>query len=169
MLIIKIMESENQTLNSTVPKVVVMAQSSDWEQSAKIREILRVDFCQYESKAEQNKKKEILGKLDAIIQEWIQMCGKRDGKDENTIYKSGGKIFTFGSYRLGVNGPGSDIDALCVAPRHIERNQHFFGVLAPMLKANPDVTEMTEVSEAFVPVIKMKFQDVDIDMLFARI
>ena len=50
---------------------IVMAQAFDWEQSAKIKQILHVDFCQYESKAEQNKKKEILGKLDAIIQEWI--------------------------------------------------------------------------------------------------
>ena len=83
--------------------------------------------------------------------------------------KSGGKIFTFGSYRKGVNGPGSDIDTLVVAPRHIKRSEHFFGILAPMLKNTPGVTELTEVRETLVPVIKMKFNDVDIDMLFARV
>ena len=82
---------------------------------------------------------------------------------------SGGKIFTFGSYRKGVNGPSSDIDTLVVAPRHIDRQRDFFGVLAPMLKNTPGVTELTEVKEALVPVIKMKFEDVDIDMLFARV
>ena len=83
--------------------------------------------------------------------------------------KSGGKIFTFGSYRKGVNGPGSDIDTLIVAPRHIDRDYHFFGELAPMLRSTPGVTELTEVKEAQVPVIKMKFNDVEIDLLFARV
>lgn len=83
--------------------------------------------------------------------------------------KSGGKIFTFGSYRQGVNGPNSDIDTLVVAPRHIDRQRDFFGELAPKLKSTPGVTELTEVKEAYVPVIKMKFDNVDIDMLFARV
>ena len=50
------------------------------------------------------------------MREWIAECGKEDGKDEDTIKNSGGSIFTIGSYKLGVNGPTSDIDALCVAP-----------------------------------------------------
>lgn len=69
---------------------------------------------------------------------------------------SGGKLFTTGSYRLGVNGPTSDIDALCVVPRHIDRKDHFFDVLVPILKAHPEVSELNEVREG-VPVIKMKF------------
>ena len=82
---------------------------------------------------------------------------------------SGGKIFTFGSYRKGVHGPGSDIDTLVVAPRHIDRHKHFFGVLPNILRKTPGVKELTEVREAVVPCIKMKFDEVDIDMLFAKV
>mmetsp|Transcript_34009 Transcript_34009/g.25097 ORF Transcript_34009/g.25097 Transcript_34009/m.25097 type:complete len:227 (+) Transcript_34009:385-1065(+) len=38
-----------------------------------------------------------------------------------------------------------------------------------MLKNHKDASKVTEVREAFVPVIKMKFQEVDIDLLFARV
>ena len=148
---------------------VVIATEIDRVETEKIKRILREDYNQYESVVQENKKKYIIGKLQQIIEEWIQTCGRNKDMDQETIMKSGGKIFTFGSYRKGVNGPGSDIDTLVVAPRHIDRKVDFFGVLAPTLKNTPGVTELTEVREAQVPVIKMKFNDVDIDMLFARV
>ena len=61
---------------------------------------------------------------------------------ESAAKAAGGAIFTFGSYRLGVHGPGSDIDTLCVVPKHVSR-EDFFDVFEPMLK---DVEGVTEVS-----------------------
>lgn len=65
--------------------------------------------------------------------------------------------------------PTTDIDALCVAPRDIERDRDFFGVLPDILRNTEGVEDVVEVREAFVPCIKFVFNQVDIDLLFARI
>ena len=55
--------------------------------------------------------------------------------------KVGGKVCTFGSFRLGVNSQGGDIDTLCIAPRHIERND-FFTSFSELLKKQPEVRKL---------------------------
>ena len=68
------------------------------------------------------------------------------GLSEAAADAAGGRIFTFGSYRLGVHGPGSDIDTLCVVPKHVSRDD-FFEVFEPMLR---EVEGVSEVSVSLV-------------------
>ena len=79
-----------------------------------------------------------------------------------------GKVFTFGSFRLGLITPSSDIDTLVVAPKHITR-EDFFGSLLPILEQNKEVTELSGVPDAIVPIIKMKFREIEVDLTFARL
>uniref|UniRef100_A0A8C9TNJ7 Poly(A) polymerase n=1 Tax=Scleropages formosus TaxID=113540 RepID=A0A8C9TNJ7_SCLFO len=62
----------------------------------------------------------------------------------------------------------ADIDALCVAPRHVDRSD-FFTSFYEKLKEQEEVKDLRAVEEAFVPVIKLSFDGIEIDILFARL
>merc|ERR1719351_143674 len=98
--------------------------------------------------------------MNSLVKNWI--C---DLSIDKTV---GGCVYTFGSYRLGVHNKGADIDALCVVPRHILR-EDYFSSFYDILKAQEEVTDLRAVPEAFVPVIKMAFDGIEIDLTFARL
>lgn len=87
------------------------------------------------------------------------------------VKSAGGKIETFGSYKLGVVGPGSDIDALLVGPDEVY-HEDFFKLFPDIIyKMAPEgaITDFTPKPDAFAPCITFKFSDIDIDLLYARI
>lgn len=121
-----------------------------------------------ENEQELNHRMEILAKLNTLVKSWVKDVSVSKNMPEQMAERLGGKIYTFGSYRLGVHHKGADIDALCVAPRNIERSDYFTSFFE-LLKQQPEVTECRAVEEAFVPVIKMNFDGIEIDLLFARL
>ena len=83
----------------------------------------------------------VLGRLAALVKKFVQRVSITRGLSEAAAKAAGGKIYTFGSYRLGVHGPGTDIDTLCVVPRHVTR-EDFFGILEGMLRETEGVTDV---------------------------
>ena len=65
------------------------------------------DLGLYESHEEAVLREEVLGRLDRLAKEWVQRVGAVYGMSDVGDVESGAKIFTFGSYRLGVHGPGT--------------------------------------------------------------
>lgn len=122
----------------------------------------------FETEDELNHRMEILAKLNTLVKQWVKDVSVAKNMPEAAAQKLGGKIYTFGSYRLGVHHKGADIDALCVAPRNIERSDYFSSFFE-LLKKQSEVTDCRAVEEAFVPVIKMNFDGIEIDLLFARL
>ena len=84
---------------------------------------------------------DVLAKLNDIVREWIIEMSLARNMPEDMAKNVGGKVCTFGSYRLGVHSRGADIDAVCVAPRHIERTDYFKSFFEK-LKACPEVKEL---------------------------
>ncbi|KAL6041167.1 polynucleotide adenylyltransferase [Balamuthia mandrillaris] len=152
----------------TDPISLAGPKAHDLELTKNLENALREDFHLFESPEESQQREEVLGRLQAIANEWVKKVSMDLGLSEGLAPEAGAKIFTFGSYRLGVHGPGADIDTLCVGPRHITRT-HFFETLYPMLEQTPEVTELSAVPDAYVPVINFKFGNISIDFLYASL
>ncbi|XP_078505428.1 poly(A) polymerase gamma [Lissotriton helveticus] len=125
-------------------------------------------FGVFEDGEELNHRLVVLGKLDKLVKEWIADLSETKNLPPSVVANVGGKIFTFGSYRLGVHTRGADIDALCVAPRYVERSD-FFQSFFDKLKPLAGVKNLRAIEDAFVPVIKFEFDNVEIDLVFARL
>ncbi|XP_069772143.1 poly(A) polymerase type 3-like isoform X7 [Narcine bancroftii] len=146
---------------------LALPKENDYVLTQKLIEALK-PYGVFEEEEELQHRISILGKLNSLVKEWIRDTSEIKNLPPSVIDNVGGKIFTFGSYRLGVHTKGADIDALCVAPRHIERVD-FFTSFCEKLKQQNEVRNLRAVEEAFVPVIKLSFDGIEIDILFARL
>ncbi|KPM46210.1 Poly(A) polymerase pla1 [Neonectria ditissima] len=115
---------------------------------------------------------DVLDSLQIICDEFVRRVAKqKEPANEILIRNARGKVFTYGSFRLGVFGPGSDIDTLIVAPKYCTRDdyfEHFPGLLVDMAPKG-SITDLTVVTDAFVPIIKFEYSGISIDLIFSRI
>ncbi|KAF4908640.1 Poly(A) polymerase pla1 [Colletotrichum viniferum] len=114
----------------------------------------------------------VINHLQQICDEFVKrVARKREEGNEALIRDARGQIFTYGSFRLGVYGPGSDIDTLVVAPKYVTRSDYFeiFPGLLKEMAPSDAITDMAVVEDAFVPIIKFEFFGISIDLIFSRI
>lgn len=122
----------------------------------------------FESEQATKKRVEVLSLFQRMVQEFVYTVSKKKNMSDGMARDAGGKIFTFGSYRLGVYGPGSDIDTLVVVPKHVAR-EDFFSVFEQIIRKRPELEEITSVPDAFVPIIKIEFDGISIDLIYSRL
>ncbi|KAL1706819.1 Poly(A) polymerase central domain-containing protein [Schizophyllum commune] len=153
-------------LGVTPPISIAESSEEDHKLTESLMQELRAQNT-FESDQESRTREIVLGRISALVKKFVTTVAKAHGLSDATANAAGGKIFTFGSYRLGVHGPGSDIDTLCVVPKHVNRDE-FFSVFEPMLREEPNITEVSGVPDAFVPIIKIKMMGIPLDLLMAR-
>ncbi|MCL7035602.1 hypothetical protein MKW94_000891 [Papaver nudicaule] len=56
----------------------------------------------YECPAEAVSREEVLGRLDQIVKTWVKKVTRNRGYNDQLVQEANAKIYTFGSYRLGV-------------------------------------------------------------------
>ena len=103
------------------------------------------EYHSFENEEQKRHRERVIQDLEKIIQAWAKEVMREQGKDENLIENTRCKIWTFGSYRLGVHSPGTDIDTLIVGPSAIDRTKHFFGNLVNILQATEGIEKVTPV------------------------
>jgi poly(A) polymerase len=100
-----------------------------------------------------------------------EVMSKKGKFSQAVIDSAGGKIVTYGSYRLGVYGPGSDIDALLVAPKTILLEDFFATFPGVLERMSPPgaIEELNAISEAFSPIINLDYLGINIDLNFVSL
>ncbi len=156
-----------KTLGMTAPISLASPDAADEAKTETLIEAMKPHDV-FESEEELNHRMEVLSRLNALFKDWIKHLSVEKHMPESQAENVGGNVYTFGSYRLGVHNRGADIDTLCVAPRHVLR-EDFFASFVEILRQQPEVEELRAVEDAFVPVIKMSFDGIEIDMTFARL
>ncbi|KAI1170367.1 Poly(A) polymerase central domain-containing protein [Nemania sp. FL0916] len=126
----------------------------------------------FEAASESKKREKVLDDLQRIADEFVRKVARaKEPHNDVLIRDARGEVFTYGSYCLGVYGPGSDIDTLVTAPRYVSRDDYFKyfpGLLAEMAPPGA-ITGLTVVEDAFVPIIKFEYWGISIDLIFSRI
>ncbi|KAL2751772.1 hypothetical protein ACRALDRAFT_1066416 [Sodiomyces alcalophilus JCM 7366] len=165
------MSSQDRPLGVTPPISTSLPTDSENAANESLLEELKRQNT-FESPAETTKRQKVLEQLQFICNEFVRRVAReREAGSEALIKEARGRIFTYGSFRLGVYGPGSDIDALVVAPKYVTRDDYFklFPGLLQEMAPTGAIADLAIVSDAFVPIIKFDFLGISIDLIFSRI
>jgi poly(A) polymerase len=85
----------------------------------------------------------------------------------NPLQLSRVALITFGSFRLGVHRPNSDLDVIALTSPNCTRGD-FFTTLVKLLQKDPRVSHVHPIPQAYTPVIKFMLNSYHVDLLFAR-
>ncbi|RHY32840.1 hypothetical protein DYB32_002190 [Aphanomyces invadans] len=138
---------------------------ADLELSAKLEAFMASHFPT-ETEKNIQRRTMILAELRRIFRAWVKDVCLQRGVLEEIANEAGGIVLVSGSYRLGVNEPGADIDTNCVAPKFVTR-EDFFSSLKDILLKNPKVTNLVAIEGATVPILTFDYEDINIDLQIA--
>jgi poly(A) polymerase len=158
------MQNTSRSYGISEPISVEYPTLKDKELTEKLEETLK-KYNVFESDTELRHRMDVLHKINQLFKDWIKQISVAKNIPEDLAEKVGGKVCTFGSFRLGVNSQGGDIDTLCIAPRHIDRSD-FFTSFAEILKKQPEIKKFMVIEDAFVPVIKTEFDGIEVNFFY---
>ena len=142
----------------------------DQENKGKTSALVKVLESQgcFEEEPQVIHRRQILMSLNQLVIRWIRDLSIKRNLSPTLANWDGVYLYAFGSFALGVNDKGADIDVLCIAPAHISREDYFDSFYS-LLHCQPEVSRPRAIVHTFVPLIKMIYGGIDVDMVFARL
>ena len=87
----------------------------------------------YDDNAGMELRERIIAELDTLVKQWTRSEGLHKNMPWTQVEQVGGKVVSYGSYKLGVVDKETDLDLLCVVPQHVTR-EDFFNNLYELLR-----------------------------------
>uniref|UniRef100_A0ACD5XKX8 Uncharacterized protein n=1 Tax=Avena sativa TaxID=4498 RepID=A0ACD5XKX8_AVESA len=140
-------------------------QHMDVSRSVSLIKFLR-DAGVVPSEEEERRRERVVSELEKIVMDWAKRVAFEQMEQH---WITTGTVLTFGSYALGVYGPESDIDAVCVGPCIASLQHHFFVFLRQMLEERPEVSDLHSIESARVPLMRFKFNGVSVDFPYVQL
>merc|ERR1740128_1626133 len=132
-----------------------------------LRKVLDQNGC-FETQEGMSARAEIEKSLDILVKQWIRSAGLEKGLNYTVVESNQGMVLTYGSCKLEAADKEADMDLICIAPSFVTRDD-FFNGMYNKLRKHDSVDELRRLPDVFVPVIKFKFKQTEIDFTFARL
>jgi len=132
-----------------------------------LRKVLDQNGC-FETQEGMSARAEIVKSLDILVKQWIRSAGLEKGLNYTVVESNQGMVLTYGSCKLEAADKEADMDLICIAPSFVTRDD-FFNGMYNKLRKHDSVDELRRLPDVFVPVIKFKFKQTEIDFTFARL
>ena len=111
----------------------------------------------------------VIGLVKRVANQWCYETAISLGASDQLARETRCAIVAFGSYKLGgLIGPQSDMDLVCICSSILTVDA-FFSRLVTKLHDMDSVTEVIPIPTAYTPIIKLKVNGLEIDLLFARL
>ncbi|XP_034427388.1 poly(A) polymerase type 3-like [Hippoglossus hippoglossus] len=150
----------------SVPIGTDMLPKEDWIQTNELIKSLKSHDV-FADDVELQHRETVVKRLNSLFKEWLQdMCIEMN-VPENVTDNVGYRLLPFGSYGLGAFSKGADIDALCVGPVFLDRTV-FFTSFFEKIKAQEEAKDIQAIGKAFVPVINLTFDGIEVDLVYAQ-
>ena len=112
----------------------------------------------------------VLETLERLLAQWSAQCeaeGHHHRYHANRWQRPRPVLVAFGSFRLQVHRPSSDLDLLVLAPPHCSQRD-FFSSLVDLLRAHEAAQQVHPIPTAYTPVIKFLLHYVAVDLVFEK-